>query len=159
VAEEPRDVGPADFEIVERKGIHPFYLETEIEEIILASAGWKVSSAVYDDHMRTICLEFSKGRRSIEVNLIKMETSWHPSESYFTYYITSDFARIPGMGRVKDYSKKYVSDFFSLMFTSDDGTGLDGMVGESFRQAENLTIYFLENRATSASISLDTSRP
>jgi len=140
MAKTPSRLDPVDFEIVEGRGIHPFYLQMEMEEVILASAGWKVSSAVHDDQVQTIHLTLSKGPRSIEVALIRMATSWHPAESYFTYFINSEFCRMPGMNWISSYSKKYISDYLELTFTSDDGTGFGGLVGEN--STDDLSIFF-----------------
>ena len=148
--------GPVDFEIVARRGIHPFYLEMEMEEVVLASAGWKVSSALGDDHMQSINLKFAQGSRFIEVSLVKMATSWHPAESYFVFFINSEFCRMPGMRWISSYSKKYITDYFGLKFKCDDGTGFDGLFGEN--STGDLTIAFL-GRKKDVSISLDTSRP
>lgn len=148
--------GPVDFEIIERRGIHPFYLGMEMEEVVLASAGWKVSIARRDDHMRSIHLEFAKGHRSTEVALIKMATSWHPTESYFVYFINSGFCRMPGMQWISSYPKKYIADYFGLTFASDEGTVFNGLFGEN--STNDLMIAFL-GRKRDVSISLDTSRP
>ncbi|MEI5681530.1 MULTISPECIES: hypothetical protein [unclassified Mesorhizobium] len=61
---------PVNFEFVEGHGIHPFYLDMALDQLVEAAIGWKVALSERDASLDTLEIRFEIDGKYIDVGVI-----------------------------------------------------------------------------------------
>jgi len=80
---------PADFELVLGRGIHPFYLDMEVDQVFEAAVGWKILSIKRDPPLAVIKICFAVRGKCIEVELMNTLHFEPGAESHYRVYAVS----------------------------------------------------------------------
>jgi hypothetical protein len=85
MAEEER-VAPVSFEIVNGKGIHPFYLGMTIDQIFESASGWKITSTERDNALDVLTIILRVGSKQMEIGTINVRASVPDAKSHYQLY-------------------------------------------------------------------------
>jgi hypothetical protein len=90
MAKEQKAKALADFQFVKGKGIHPFYLNMTIDQVLDAAIGWKIVSTERDDGIFTQAIYLEKDGKRVEVGVIDVRASIPNARSHYqTYWVST----------------------------------------------------------------------
>lgn len=155
---EQRVPAPVDFQVVGERGIHPFYLEMEIGELLLSAVSWKIAKVELDIKLNAIHIEFWKNGGIVEVSIINMVFGKYATSSYVVYGISTSFAKLGGNVSINKCSmERVVIELGLIRDPIDDVDPLydDPLMKSYASPTRKLIVYFHKGGRHSVNLSID----
>lgn len=99
-------VAPVSFELVSGKGIHPFYLDMTIDQIVEVADGWKITSTERDTALDVLKITLRFGSKQMEIGTINVRASVPEAKSHYQLYDISTRDALLSDGRYVSKMKR-----------------------------------------------------